>query len=486
MGQQLETTPCTPVESTTTAVIGQAEEQTMFEINNLMSQPLSTLTFTQLLQIMSRPISQDDEDEPDGTIIRMAKYLGCTHGDMYESTVSYDAYLTPHYAKAIDAVVMPNAVAGPYRMDRFGGEIPYQQSEFEVRYRKFETMVIGAYYHSSASIDGNIIKYVLSTCLNEQYFDITVHPQHSQYVDKIADLIRHYVRDHNYLKGQKITLTYGRYGLQPVFIEPRDMTWDNVILPTPMRDDIILNTVSVIERSDELKSKGLPRKRGVMLVGKPGTGKTLTSTILTHAYPWTVIILTPDITSHGPDAVRFTYDLARQLAPTMVVVEDLDLIGSKRNMNASAKDAILGELLNQLDGVDDNIDIITVATTNENGMLDAALGDRPGRFDLICPFDQPSPEAIAMILKKNLPEQNDISFMDLKNASELAHKLLCEPSGSMIREIVITADQILYKKNQADGTDYVLIGRHLTESITKLANRRAINQACILQRKSGG
>jgi ATP-dependent 26S proteasome regulatory subunit len=74
--------------------------------------------------------------------------------------------------------------------------------------------------------------------------------------------------------------------------------------------------------------------------------------------------------------------LARLLQPTLVVIEDVDLIArSRENMNGPCEESLLNALLNEMDGLKDNADILFVLTTNRPEQLEAALAGRPGRID---------------------------------------------------------------------------------------------------------
>ena len=81
--------------------------------------------------------------------------------------------------------------------------------------------------------------------------------------------------------------------------------------------------------------------------------------------------------------------MARELSPTIVLFEDIDYIGKKRAGDTGSYDKITGELLNQMDGVESNEGIITLASSNYPKTLDKALRNRPGRFDIRVRFELP-------------------------------------------------------------------------------------------------
>jgi len=84
------------------------------------------------------------------------------------------------------------------------------------------------------------------------------------------------------------------------------------------------------------------------------------------------------------------FRLARELAPSLVVLEDVDLVGEERTMMPAAAGPVLFELLNELDGIGDDADVAVVLTTNRADLLEPALAARPGRVDLA---ELPLPDA---------------------------------------------------------------------------------------------
>lgn len=125
-----------------------------------------------------------------------------------------------------------------------------------------------------------------------------------------------------------------------------------------------------------------------------------------------------DLNKYADWGIPEIYDLARRLAPCLVVLEDLDVLGGvDRNNHASR---VLGQLLAELDGLETNQGIITVATTNELAVLDNALKNRPGRFDVRLHFPPPGHELRLQLLKaftKNLNLAPDV------NLAALSHKM---------------------------------------------------------------
>jgi hypothetical protein len=117
-------------------------------------------------------------------------------------------------------------------------------------------------------------------------------------------------------------------------------------------------------------------RRGLLMHGPPGVGKTLTAMYLAAQMPDRTVVL---LTGFGLGAVTTSVDLATALAPAIVILEDVDLVAMERSMEPT--NAILFELLNAMDGLDADHDVLFVLTTNAPERIEPALAARPGRID---------------------------------------------------------------------------------------------------------
>jgi ATP-dependent 26S proteasome regulatory subunit len=146
--------------------------------------------------------------------------------------------------------------------------------------------------------------------------------------------------------------------------------------------------VSVADQSARLLASGQHLKRGLLLHGPPGTGKTHTVRYLMGRLPeTTVIVLTGT-------AMRFIGNaavLARRLQPSLVVLEDVDLIAQDRSTTPMGN-PLLFALLDAMDGIGNDADVTFVLTTNRAQELEHALTDRPGRVDLAVEVPKPDAE----------------------------------------------------------------------------------------------
>jgi len=175
------------------------------------------------------------------------------------------------------------------------------------------------------------------------------------------------------------------------FLQPGAKGWDDLSLAPELKEELMANTVDFLKRSKELAKYGIPRKRGLILAGKPGTGKTLISKVLMSNSPGiTCLSADPALLVHAR-YIKEIYAIAGDLKPTIVFLEDIDLIGECRGSPLARGDA-LNELLDILDGVKECSEVVTIATTNYAEALDDALSQRPSRFDRIITMRPPGRE----------------------------------------------------------------------------------------------
>ncbi|WP_076864467.1 ATP-dependent Clp protease adaptor ClpS [Bradyrhizobium mercantei] len=160
-------------------------------------------------------------------------------------------------------------------------------------------------------------------------------------------------------------------------------------LPTVARDDVILpertlrlldrNVLDFVESRDLLRKLGQSTRKGILLYGPPGTGKTHTIRYLATNLPNHTTLI---ITAEQVGLLGAYMSLARLLQPTMVVIEDVDLIARDReDMVGPCEESLLNKLLNEMDGLKEDCDILFVLTTNRPEELEGALAGRPGRID---------------------------------------------------------------------------------------------------------
>ncbi|AWM40449.1 ATP-dependent zinc metalloprotease FtsH [Gemmata obscuriglobus] len=154
---------------------------------------------------------------------------------------------------------------------------------------------------------------------------------------------------------------------------------ESVILPEELLARIERQTMGLSRHAARLKAAGRHLKRGILLHGKPGTGKTLSAMYLAAQMPGRTVLV---ITGGAVGSIETACALARLLEPATLILEDVDLIGAERGQQSVGANSVLFELLNQMDGLGEDADVLFVLTTNRPDYLEPALAARPGRVDL--------------------------------------------------------------------------------------------------------
>ena len=162
---------------------------------------------------------------------------------------------------------------------------------------------------------------------------------------------------------------------------------------------------------------GVRPPKGVILYGEPGTGKTLLAKAVANKTSATFLRLVGSelvqkYSGEGPKLVRDIFSTARDLAPSIVFIDEIDSIGTKRydaeSSGAREVQRTMLELLNQLDGFDDRGDVKVIMATNRIDTLDPALL-RPGRIDRKIKLPLPNTEAKRRIFNIHTVCESDVN-----------------------------------------------------------------------------
>jgi ATP-dependent 26S proteasome regulatory subunit len=153
--------------------------------------------------------------------------------------------------------------------------------------------------------------------------------------------------------------------------------------------------VGVARRSARLRAAGQHLKRGILLYGPPGVGKTHSVRYLVSELTDTTVVQLTGEALHG---IREACSIARSLQPAMIVVEDVDLIAEERD-RYGGETPLLFALLNEMDGLDDDADVVFLLTTNRADLLEPALASRPGRVDQAVHIDLPDRASRARLVE---------------------------------------------------------------------------------------
>lgn len=194
----------------------------------------------------------------------------------------------------------------------------------------------------------------------------------------LSDL-RLLMRKQNVYRSRVLSLSTDRYdGVQVHFHSLPRIERDQIILPEGLLNRIERQTLGFAKHTEKLLAMRRHLKRGLLLHGAPGTGKTLTAMYLASQMSGRTVLL---LTGRGVGLIERSCALARLLQPSIVILEDVDLVAEERTRATAACTVLLFELLNQMDGLAEDADVLFLLTTNRPDILEPALASRPGRID---------------------------------------------------------------------------------------------------------
>lgn len=188
--------------------------------------------------------------------------------------------------------------------------------------------------------------------------------------------------------------------------------------------DSLFEIVDFLHNPGKYKEIGAKVPKGVLLVGPPGTGKTLLAKAVAGEANVPFFIISGSefvemFVGLGASKVRDLFKQAKEKAPCIVFIDEIDAIGKKRDVSGYSgndeREQTLNQLLNEMDGFDATEGVVLLAATNRPEILDPAL-TRPGRFDRQVQVELPDKKGREDILKvhaKNIKREDDIDYEEI-------------------------------------------------------------------------
>jgi hypothetical protein len=269
----------------------------------------------------------------------------------------------------------------------------------------------------------------------------------------VAAEIRRLALVHNVFRGQVISFgrdMFGDRGAALQFHRRPTLAAEEVILPAETLATIGRQVVGVALHRERLLAARQHLKRGLLLYGPPGVGKTHSVRYLMGQLEGVTIV---QLTGNSLGLISTACSVARTLQPAMVVVEDVDLIAEDRGMHPG-NHPLLFQLLNEMDGLAEDADVVFLLTTNRADVLEPALAARPGRVDQAVPLELPDAEARTRLfslyrgglvvdesrLETVIDRTEGVTASFLKELLRRAALIAASESDTV--ELAVTADQL--------------------------------------------
>lgn len=238
------------------------------------------------------------------------------------------------------------------------------------------------------------------------------------------------------------------------------------------------DVIGFLENKDQYKEIGAEMPKGILLEGPPGTGKTLLAKAIATETQSNFISISGSefielFVGMGALRVRELFASARENRPSIIFIDEIDAVGGKRgggrniNTGNDEREQTLNQLLYEMDGFNDNEDILVIAATNRKDILDDALL-RPGRFDRIIKIPLPDQDSREKILNLYLQQKKTKGKWNATWIAELTEGY----SGAQLKNLINEA-AIFSVKNNRTYIEEKYILESLEKSIVGLIKKNA-------------
>lgn len=275
----------------------------------------------------------------------------------------------------------------------------------QVPWGRMEIPGVDGYIEAQITISDKQPKFVIGG---------TVKRKHEAEVAELARIARGFIAESSIYRGKALRVKFFEDPKQvedindfnPKFIDISGVREEELIFPAEVMDLVKTNLFTPIERTQVCRDHKIPLKRGILLAGPYGVGKTLTAHVAAKKCvenKWTFIYL--ESVKDLQQAIHF----AKQYSPAMVFAEDIDSIVR----NDQRRDDEINGILNTIDGVDTkSSEVIVALTTNHVDQISKAML-RPGRLDAVISVPAPDAEAAARLVRLYardlLPAKEDLA-----------------------------------------------------------------------------
>ncbi|KAM0680834.1 26S proteasome regulatory subunit 6B [Glugoides intestinalis] len=255
--------------------------------------------------------------------------------------------------------------------------------------------------------------------------------------------------------------------------ERPDVTYSDIGGLDVQKQEIRETVELPILQFDLYQAIGIEPPRGVLLYGPPGTGKTMLVKAVAHHTNSTFIRVNGSefiqkYLGEGPRMVRDVFRLAREKAPSIVFIDEVDSIATKRFDASTSADRevqrVLIELLNQMDGFDQNSNVKVIMATNRPDTIDPALL-RPGRLDRKIEFPLPDRRQKRLVFNAITSKMSLDPEIDIESLVRRSDRLSCADLNAVCQEagmLAVRASRYVIKQVDFEDAYSKVVGRKET------------------------
>ena len=366
------------------------------------------------------------------------KYLECRVKNIFINTFTIPSPLLGTYLSAFKQVFSKFKERDTRRFGYGGVEYPPIYEVIQLNSKKSDDLLVdGTVFYEDKGL-GIILKYE-PTWFGLNVSIITSNSKREFNKDLLKE-VEAWVKKNNYLKNEK-------FALSGEFLPETKYKWSDVILDKGNKKAVEKSVKFLNKNKKDMKS------RGMLMIGEPGTGKTMTGKIMINEADSTFIwVSSRDFQKLNTiTALSLAFKLARDLAPSILFIEDID---------SWLRDYTVDLLKTELDGIRENKGMLTILTSNFPEKMPKALIDRPGRFHDVLKFDSPDKEMRKEMIKK-WTDGIDEKLIDL------IVKKTEDYTGAYIKELVDYAQMI-------SEDEEINIGDAILKSLEKIKKQREL------------
>jgi hypothetical protein len=382
---------------------------------------------------------------------RFAEFFATDEKDMSCIYIDYPPYQRAEAIYAhnsfLDEQIKCSKIKESVRIENYesGKEVSSSYETIRISREKYENFLTEGYQYFIW--DGIRLTQELYFSGSSRYVRLYFRKADTEKVTEFITQLRLFMKRSALFKGEKLLFT--RRGWVEVLEYPK-LDWNDVILSPQTKREFELNLLTPLAEGMDCIIKGIPWRRGLLLGGLAGTGKTQVCRILCNQLKDVTVLWATPKAIQDEDDIAMLFNAARHYYPTLIIIEDIDFIGTSRDFS---QDPSLGELLSQLDGNDPNFGIFVIATTNRPEMLDSALANRPSRFDVLIEFKLPDKESCKNLIKLFSKNMTFDKELDLENLALSMRDL----TGAQIKESFVYAKLVaIYNKKETVAIEDVL------------------------------